>query len=288
MNKLGGYLRLMRPINCLMMGFAVIAGAALANPQTMYLNWQNLVYGFITGFALTAASMVVNDYYDREIDAVNEPNRPIPSGLIKPKEALAFAFALTVIGFAAAGANSFLTSVFCLLTAATSWIISIAYTTFGKHTGLLGNFLVSACVTVPFIYGNIAIVNEVKLNVLVFVAIVFLSATGREITKGIVDVQGDRIRNVKTLAVCYGERTAAIAAVLFYLSAISLSPLPWLLKFVSFWFIPFVALTDLGLAASSLMLLKNYSKENARKVKNHVLIWFIFGLIAFLLGALLN
>jgi hypothetical protein len=84
MGKLSGYLRLIRPVNCLMMGFAVTVGAALASPNVSSVFWPNLFYGFITGFMLTAASMTINDYYDREIDAINEPNRPIPSGLIKP------------------------------------------------------------------------------------------------------------------------------------------------------------------------------------------------------------
>src|SRR5665648_463124 len=78
MNKLGGFIRLIRPINCLMMGFAVLVGAVLANPQLANLNWLNILFGFITGFTFCAAAMVINDYYDRKIDAINEPQRPIP------------------------------------------------------------------------------------------------------------------------------------------------------------------------------------------------------------------
>ena len=284
MGKLSGYLRLMRPINCLMMGFAVIVGAALASSNILNNLWQNLIYGFLTGFMLTAASMTINDYYDREIDAINEPNRPIPSGLIKPKESLVFAFALTTIGFVAA----YLTSISCFVIAIITWTIFATYTTVGKRSGLPGNFLVSTCVAIPLIYGNVAVVNEVKLNVLVFVSMVFLSNTGREVTKGIVDVQGDKMQNVKTLAVSYGEKTAAVVAALFYLSAVSLSPIPWFLSRVSFWFIPLVVITDFGLVGSSFMLLKDYSRENARKVKNFVLLWFIIGLLAFIVGAKVN
>jgi geranylgeranylglycerol-phosphate geranylgeranyltransferase len=268
-----------------MMGFAVIVGTALASPDAFNTLWQNLVYGFVTGFALTAASMAINDYFDRKIDAINEPNRPIPSGLIKPKEALIFSLISTIIGFAA----SYLTNTsypLCLVTAIIAWIVSVAYTTVGKRSGLVGNFLVSACVAVPFIYGSIVIADEVKRSVWLFAFMAFLSITGREVTKGIVDVQGDKRQNVKTVAVRYGEKTAAVAAALFYLSAVSLSPLPWLLNIVSFWFIPFVAVTDLGLVASSLMLLHDYSRENARKVKNLVLLWFIIGLLAFIVGTL--
>jgi geranylgeranylglycerol-phosphate geranylgeranyltransferase len=281
MSKVGGYLRLMRLINCAMMGFAVIVGAVLAAPSSIGTSWQNLVFGFMTGFMLTAASMAINDYYDREIDAVNEPKRPIPSGMIEPREALAFAFVLTAIGFVAA----YLTNPLCFVTAIIAWMIFVAYTTVGKRSGLPGNFLVSTCVAIPFVYGSIAVVSAVRLNVLIFACMAFLSNTGREITKGIVDVQGDKMQGVKTLAVRFSERTAAIVAALFYLSVVVLSPVPWLLGLVSFWFLPFVILTDLGLAASSLMVVNDFSRESARRVKKLVLLWFVLGLLAFVAGA---
>jgi geranylgeranylglycerol-phosphate geranylgeranyltransferase len=264
-----------------MMGFAVIVGAALANQSLTIMIWSKLIYGFITGFMLTAASMTMNDYYDRKIDAVNEPKRPIPSGLIQSKEALSFAFVLSAVGFAVA----YLTSISCLLIAIVSWIVSVTYTTVGKRSGLPGNFLVSVVVAVPFIYGSVAAVNSLGLNVLVFASMAFFSNTGREITKGIVDVRGDRSQNVRTLAVYYGEKKAAVAAGIFYLLAVFLSPIPWFLNLVSFWFIPLVAVFDIGLCAFSFMLLKDYSRENAKKIKNIVLLWFILGLLAFVVGA---
>jgi geranylgeranylglycerol-phosphate geranylgeranyltransferase len=282
MVKASGFVRLMRPVNCVMMGFAVVVGAFLANPQFSSGDWLNVFYGFITGFMLTAASMTINDYYDRAIDAINEPARPIPSGTISAKAALAFVAVLSAVGFAFA----FLVSLPCLVVAAISWIIVTTYVTVGKRSGLLGNFLVSACVATPFIYASIAVTGQVQLNVVLFASMAFLSNTGREITKGIVDVKGDSTEGVKTLAVRYGERAAAVAAAVFYLSAVALTPLPWHLGIVSFWFIPVVLATDVGFAVSSFLLLKDYSRENARKIKNLVLLWFILGLLAFVFGAL--
>jgi geranylgeranylglycerol-phosphate geranylgeranyltransferase len=264
-----------------MMGFAVMVGAVLANPQFSSVDWLNVFYGFITGFMLTAASMTINDYYDRAIDAINEPSRPIPSGSVSARAALALVFVLSAVGFVFA----YLASVLCLAVAVISWIIVATYVTVGKRSGLPGNFLVSACVAIPFIYGSIVVISQVQLNVLLFASMAFLANTGREITKGIVDVKGDQAEGVKTLAVRYGERAAAVAAAVFYLSAVSLTPLPWHLGIVSFWFIPVVLVTDVGFAVSSILLLKDYSRENARKIKNMVLLWFILGLLAFVFGA---
>jgi geranylgeranylglycerol-phosphate geranylgeranyltransferase len=280
MGKINGFIRLMRPVNCAMMGFAVIVGAVLANPQFSSVNWLNVFYGFITGFMLTAASMTINDYYDRSIDAINEPSRPIPSGLVGAREALVFVFVLSAVGFVFALLASFL----CLAVAVVSWIIVATYVTVGKRSGLPGNFLVSACVAIPFVYGNITVVNQVQLNVVLFASMAFLSNTGREITKGIVDVKGDKAQGVQTLTVRYGERNAAVVAALFYVSAVSLTPIPWILSLVSFWFIPFVLVTDVGFAVSSFFLVRDYSRENARKIKNLVLLWFSIGLLAFVVG----
>lgn len=276
MGKLRGFLQLTRPMNCLMMGFAVIVGASLVSPLNFTIN---LLLGFTTSFALTAASMAINDYYDREIDAINEPNRPIPRGDVSPKEALIFAVALSTIGLIAA----FETNMPSLLVAVTALIISISYITKGKGTGLPGNFLVSATVVIPFIYGGLT-VGQIETSTLLFVAIAFLSNTGREVTKGIVDVEGDRSHKIRTIAVTYGERTAAAAAVVFSFLAVCLSPLPWLWGLVSDWFLPPVILTDIGMLVSSILLLRNYSRKNAKRTKNLSLIWFTTGLLAFILG----
>jgi len=278
MGKLMGFLRLTRPLNCLMMGFAVIVGASLVFPLNFTIN---LLLGFVTSFVLTAASMAINDYYDRQIDAINEPNRPIPSGDVSPKEALIFAVVLSIIGLMAA----FATNKPSFLVAVNTLVISITYITKGKGTGLPGNFLVSATVVIPFIYGGLA-VGQIETSTLLFVAIAFLSNTGREVTKGIVDVEGDQSHNIRTIAVTHGKRTAAAAATVFSFLAVCLSPLPWLWGLVSDWFLPPVILTDIGMLVSSILLLRNYSRKNAKRIKNLSLIWFTTGLVAFILGKL--
>jgi len=272
--------RLIRPINCLMMGFAVLVGAYLAYPRLSFHAYSlRLLLGFLTGFSLTGASMAINDYFDRFIDAINEPTRPIPSGAVKPSEALVYAGFLTILGFAAA----FLSSLLCLLVAVAAWMLFSTYTAKGKRMGFFGNLMVSGCVATPFIYGSLAI-DWFNVNNLLFASMAFLSNTGREVTKGIVDVSGDRLHEVKTLAVVRGGKTAAYTASAFYLSAVGLSLLPWVLGLASVWYLALVALADVGFVVSSIFLLKNPSRENARRVKQTVLVWMLLGLAAFLLG----
>ena len=84
----------------------------------------------------------------------------------------------------------------------------------------------------------------------------------------------------------HGVRTAAFVAAAFSLLAVCISPLPWMWGLVSDLFLPLVILTDLGLITSAVLLLQDYSRTNAKKIKNISLIWFITGLLAFILGTI--
>jgi len=112
----------------------------------------------------------------------------------------------------------------------------------------------------------------------------FLSNTGREVTKGIVDVSGDRAKNIRTVAVVYGEEVAATVASAMILSAVILSIVPPVISIVSAWFIPFVAVTDAGFILSSVMLIRNPTRQNARKIKSLILACMLMGMIAFIAG----
>jgi geranylgeranylglycerol-phosphate geranylgeranyltransferase len=190
--------------------------------------------------------------------------------------------ALCVVGFGFA----LYVSLACFVVAAVSLVITGTYLTIGKRSGLPGNFLVSACVAIPFVYGSILALGYVNLNVVLFASMAFLSNTGREITKGIVDTKGDSAEGIKTLAVRFGEKAAAAVAVAFYVFAVALTPLTWFSGLVGFWFIPFVLVTDVGLIVCSALLLMKPSRARAKKIKNIVLLLFLFGLLAYIFGSL--
>ena len=283
MSRAAGFFRLVRPVNGLMMGFAVIVGASLvlAEPVTFELG-VSLMLGFVTGFTLMAAAMAINDYYDMEIDRINEPGRPLPEGVVKPGEALVFAAFLTVVGLAAAVR----TSLFCLGLAAVAWVVAVSYNTRGKRTGLPGNFLVGACMAIPFLYGSLIVKDWLDQTALLFAAMAFLSGTGREVAKGVVDVEGDRSKGIRTVAISQGEKAAAILASFFFLSAVLLSSLPVFLNLVRCWYVPFVVVTDLGFIVSSVLLVRDPSRANAKRIKNLALVWMTLAMVSFFAGTL--
>jgi len=273
-------LEIIRPVNCFMMGLAVIVGVFLALGRTIELAYWKLAAGFLTGFLLTASSMVSNDYADREIDAVNAPQRPIPRGAVGSREALTYFIILAFLGLAA----SILTGLTTFLIALASFLSALAYNFYGKKTGLPGNFLVSFNVAVPILYGA-ALAGFFSTRILVFWAMILLSNTSREVIKDIADVEGDRVKGVRSLAIVFGEKPAALIAAILIIVAVLLSPIPILQSVVSPLYM-IVAVTDIGFVYSTAKLLRILSRETALEVKKEYLTWMLIGLIAFLAGSL--
>ncbi len=264
-----------------MLGLAIIVGAAVTGGWSILGSPPTLLLSFVTGFCMTGAAMAINDYYDREIDAVNEPRRPIPSGRVTPGEAVALAAALSVVGLGA----SYMISLNTTLVAAFSWVVMMLYSAWGKRTGFPGNLMVSACISLPFIFGGL--ITGSMYPSLYFSLMAFLSNTGREVTKGIVDVEGDGGAGVNTVAVSKGPRTASVVASAFYVAAAVSSIIPYAFRLVSAWYLPFVAVTDLGLLYSAYGLITEPTRENSRAVKNRVLYLMLVGLVGFAAGSLL-
>src|SRR5712692_10438573 len=213
-----------------MMGLAVIVGAVLAGGFSILDNSERtLVLGFSTGFFLTASSMVLNDYADLEIDSINEPSRPLPSGAITADRALAYGLGLMALGLGFAS----ILGIASFLVAGAAWLLFLIYTLIGKKTGFPGNVLVSVCVAVPFLYGSVILGSSIGLRITIFASVAFLANLGREVTKGIVDIDGDKAKGVKTVAVRFGRNPASSLAALFFLVAIGFSVVPVFWEMVS-------------------------------------------------------
>ncbi len=261
-----------------MIGLAVIIGEAIAvAPQLPGI--QVAIFGFLTASLMMAGTMVANDVYDVEIDRVNSPQRPLPSGTIKTREAIVLAVALSAaaIGFSALlGPWTFLTALLALF-------LMVYYNTRGKKTGLIGNAVVSFNVALPFFYGGLA-VNSIRPLLFTFSVVAFLANFGREVAKGVADVKGDSLRQVRTLAVVRGTKTAALASGGLFVTAVLLSFLPPFLERISWLYFPPLIVADVGFLYSAYRLVGNQSPENVRSVKGYVLVWMLLGLVGFLLG----
>lgn len=104
------YLRLMRPANLPTAAADILAGVAIAGISitTIYLTvdgirlFPRIAYLVFASILLYAAGVVLNDVFDRKIDSVERPERPIPSGLIPVQNAVLFGVILMLAGIALA------------------------------------------------------------------------------------------------------------------------------------------------------------------------------------------
>src|SRR5713226_10497643 len=275
--RVNAYLTLIRPPNTIMIGLGVVIGEAIALGKPPGI--QEAVFGFLTASLLMAGTMVTNDVYDVEIDKVNSPERPLPSGTVKTREAIVLAVALSAaaIGFSA------LLGLWTFLTALLALTLMVYYNTRGKKTGLIGNAVVSFNVALPFFFGGLA-VNLIRPLLLIFSVVAFLANFAREVAKGIADVKGDSLRQVRTLAAVRGTKVAALASAGLFIVAVLLSFLPPFLETISWLYFPPVIAADIGFLYSAYRLVGNQTPENVRAVKRYVLLWMLLGLVGFLLG----
>lgn len=268
----------MRPPNCLMIGLAVVIAEVISLDGEF--QPREAALGFSAAASLMASTMALNDLLDREVDAINSPDRPIPSRLVSPRGAVAVTLVLGAVALTSAALINYL----ALTIAGLVTFLMAYYNAAGKRTGLLGNVIVSICVALPFVFGGYA-VKRFHVNLVAFTALAFLSNLGREVIKGIVDVKGDALKNVKTVAVMKGPRTAATLGALLIMSAVAASLVPLLLRSVSLLYMGPLFPSVVGFAYSSYSIIRDQSAVNARRVKNLLLVWMLLGLLAFLAGA---
>ncbi len=90
----------------------------------------------------------------------------------------------------------------------------------GKELGLFGNSLVALSLAIPYIYGSVAL-GSYSINLGYLLALTsFLAGLGREVLKGVADVEGDRLRKIKTVAISHGVRAARMLAAGMFLVAV--------------------------------------------------------------------
>ncbi|MBO3803755.1 MAG: geranylgeranylglycerol-phosphate geranylgeranyltransferase [Candidatus Brockarchaeota archaeon] len=273
-----GCVKIIRPANCAMMGLAVVVGGFMASGKAA--PNPKLLLGFATGFALAAVVNVHNDLVDLELDRINRPDRPLPSGELGKESAAALASALLIAGLAAAA----LTSPACAALALASTLLGALYNSALKRTGLPGNVVVASIVSVPFAYGWLAVGGPGSPLLFLFTSTAFCAILGREIAKGMADVEGDAQKGVRTVAVSRGMRAAAASASALFLSSILLSLVPLAMKIASPLYLAFLLPTVAGFLFSASKILKDPTPRTAYVEKRRVLAWMALGLLAFLAG----
>lgn len=276
--RLPATLELARPLNCLFAGVAVLIGAVVTISSLDISGLVLLLLAFGAAALVAAGGNAINDYFDREIDKINRPNRPVPSGRITPSGALALALVIFALGIS----FSVFLNPYCLLLAGLNSLILVVYAARLKRVGLPGNLAIGYLVGSTFLFGGLAAAGAlIPLELLVLVLMAALSTVGRELIKAIEDMRGDKKLGFKTFPLRHGTGKAAVLAIGFIGAAIVLSPLPYML---GWGYLAFVSLSIVVFIAAAAIIARSRRPEAARRASLACKIGMGLGLLAFLAG----
>jgi geranylgeranylglycerol-phosphate geranylgeranyltransferase len=276
MRHWGAYLQSIRPANVVIAAGAVMVGALSSGLRPGGSVWLAcLVAGLITG-----GGNVINDVYDLEIDRINKPQRPLPSGRASRRGAVALGAILLVLGVGIGQALGFWGLLVALLVA----LLLVAYSARLKRTVLWGNLTVALAAGLAFLYGGIA--AERPGPALIPAGFAFLFHLGREMLKDAQDVAGDRAAGARTLPAVAGVAEALGWAGLVFVLLIMASPLPFAVGYYSAAYVIIVVLgVDLPLIYVMLSWRRDQSPDRLGRLSLLLKMDMWVGLVAILAGA---
>ena len=305
--SLKAFITITRPGNTFVGALTVLIGILTSHrfttgyfdPTHLFTTQLGLIIllASLTYLCIAAAGNVVNDIYDIEIDKVNRPSRPLPSGEMSVKQVKTWTIVLVLLGLL----FSFLTiplsqvGLWTLAIAALFCLIGLVYAAKGKVMGLLGNFAVSVSFAFGLFYGALITYPLIPPVICIYFITAASVLQAREAIKGIEDIEGDQLRDVQTLARKYGTRTAARVAIAFNIIGVLGFLSPWLanmvgwtwlgLPWTGFLYIILLVPGSFCVAASAILISRN-PRKNASRASLADKLGAFLGLINFVLGAI--
>jgi len=281
MKKIKALIGLLRPELLFAAGICVIIGEII--PLGKLPSLTEISLGFLWGVFLSSPAMILNDLFDIKVDRVNAPKRALPSGLISVSTVIIFTIITTLIGLAV----SFFIGKPAVILYLIFWIIGFLYNWKLKELGLLGNLSVSSSVAITIILGAIVVGDPWNKVVGIFTLIVFLLNLGEEIAADAMDIEGDKQRNVKSIAILYGRRNSLRISAFLFIIAIILSFLPYLWGLFGIAYFMIISLMDILILFFTIKLIKSKCKEIGRILIRRIYLSGLLGMVLIILSMII-
>jgi geranylgeranylglycerol-phosphate geranylgeranyltransferase len=206
------------------------------------------------------------------------PERALPSGAVTKPEVIALTLLASLLGLGSAYALD----KSALAVAVFFWVVGFLYNWKFKQNGLLGNLMVASSVGVTFIIGGIAVGDPWNKLVWFFALIAFLIDFGEEIAGDAMDIEGDRLRGSKSIAILMGKQPALhISASIFFL-VVLLGFLPIIFGWLENRYLLMVAVAGVVVGYFAIKLVQSQTPEEGRRIMRSIYLGPLFGLLAFI------
>jgi len=241
-----------------------------------------ILYPLLFTSLVTGAGNIINDYFDIDIDRVNKPRRPLPSGRLTTRWALV-SYAVLTVGVTIA---SFIILPVIVASIFVAWeALLFAYAVKAKRVLIIGNVLVAATTSSAFWLGAL-IAGTPAASVLPF-CIAFLFILSREIVKGAEDIDGDARASVATIAVVHGVDAARLTAIVVMLLLVILITAPGVLEtYGKGYFWTMEGLVIPALIVSIFMMIRNPVSVTFNRVSWILKAGMFFGIFAIAIAKL--
>jgi chlorophyll/bacteriochlorophyll a synthase len=207
-------LELLKPITWFPPMWAFACGV-VSSGVSITANWHLAVVGIIlAGPLICAMSQAINDWYDRDVDAINEPHRPIPSGRVPGRWGLYIAMIWTALSLAVAATLGQWVFIAAIIGLALAWAYSAPPLRL-KQNGWWGN---AAC---GFSYEGLAWVTGAAVmlggalpstEILLLAFLYSVGAHGIMTLNDFKSITGDKQMGIRSLPVQLGAEGAARTA----------------------------------------------------------------------------
>ena len=276
------YIEILRPGNALMGAISIILVAII--DKTISIP---VVLAMAAVFFETAAGNVINDYFDYNIDLVNKPERPIPSGRISLKNGRNYAYLLFLAGTICGFLIGYMTNnwiPFIIVLIADVVLYLYAYKL--KATPLIGNLAVGFMTGFGFVFGGFCINNPNIIMTSIFLGFfAFVMTTAREIIKDIEDVEGDKKDGARTLPIIIGKKKPAILATILIIVDCALCPLLYMYHIFGILYLVIIAIAVIIFIYSAILILKSQDEATAHKSSKLLKIGMLIAFLSFALGS---
>jgi chlorophyll synthase len=203
-------LELLKPVTWFAPVWAFMCGV-VSSGSSLQAHWPLAVGGMVlAGPAICAASQAANDWFDRHVDAINEPNRPIPSGRIPGRWGLWIAFLWTLLSMLLAAALGPWVLKAAILGLALAWAYSAPPLRL-KQAGWWGPISVALCYEGLSWFTGAAVMTGAfpDVRVVVLAALYSFGAVGIMVLNDFKAVDGDRQMGILSVPVDLGVENAA-------------------------------------------------------------------------------
>ncbi|MGX1027391.1 geranylgeranylglycerol-phosphate geranylgeranyltransferase [Streptomyces ambofaciens] len=210
------HVRTWRPYTLWYVGLVGLAGHAITSDRH---DDARMVAAWAVPTLIWVAAHYLGDYLDRELDGVSKPQRPIPSGLIRPRTAVCCGSALAAAAVVTAAAVNYRT----LVVTAAGIGGALAYNGFFKARGLLGNLVRGSLTGGALVFGAMTASDLPPVRILLFVPVFWAHDAASNLVGTLRDVAGDRAGGYATFPVRRGPRAAVRTAAGLYALAVSVA-----------------------------------------------------------------